>query len=390
VLPVGAVRLPGGAFEQLRFGSADAAQLAPDPHSFYDRKLFTDVAPIPGSAHEAWIGLSGLAIAAQQNGVDAKRLASSSLPARVVRVRYTPSAAVGQPNAAILETVTLPTPTGRGALRRLACTGPADCWAATTEGWLYHWTDGTPAPQDDDPAYAQLIAIRPPDGRTPQPLPNDDPVDDSRRFAPAPETITVPAPPAPEPPAPAVAAQQIGALITAPQSRAVGRDRIAVRFELARPARVGLAGELYGRVVARARVRTMVPGDQEIVLHVDPRRRPKRLRFATHELALTAPTLTTAVTRAGDGIAVRVAAPLAGAVTLTVVAAGGPAARAQRTVTLSGAATRTLHLALPGALRSRALTVGFAFRAVRGAAGPSTLAAQRLLDPLAAPRRAQR
>jgi hypothetical protein len=135
-----------------------------------------------------------------------------------------------------------------------------------------------------------------------------------------------------------------------------------------------------------------VPGDQEIVLRVDGRRRPKRLRFATRELALTAPTLTTEVARAGDGITAKVTAPLAGSVTLTVAprttAASATRTVAARTLALRApAAMRTLHVTVPAAYRSRGLTVRFAFRAEPGAKGPSALAAQRLLDPLAAPRR---
>jgi hypothetical protein len=193
--------------------------------------------------------------------------------------------------------------------------------------------------------------------------------------------VVEPPPPAPAPPAPA-ARRKIGALVLNARTRAVGRRRLELRFELARPARVGVAGELYGRVVARAAARRLVPGDQRLELAIDPRRRPKRLRFVTRELATTAPVLHTSATRDGEALLARVSAPAAGTVRLRATAAGAPAAT--RTATLRAGVRTAVRLALPRALRRHELLVRFDFTP---ASGGAKLAAQRIV---AAPRSAAR
>src|SRR6202000_2906368 len=44
----------------------------------------------------------------------------------------------------------------RGSAGPIACPAANDCWMATTEGWLFHWTDGRALAQDTDPAFHTL------------------------------------------------------------------------------------------------------------------------------------------------------------------------------------------------------------------------------------------
>jgi hypothetical protein len=55
----------------------------------------------------------------------------------------------------------------RGAATAIACPAAQDCWVATSQGWLYHLTDGTQLAQDTDPNFAGVLTYRPPDSGVP-------------------------------------------------------------------------------------------------------------------------------------------------------------------------------------------------------------------------------
>jgi hypothetical protein len=251
--PPFAAVLEAGTWRELRLD----AEFAPG-------ERFVDVAAIPGTA-QAWIAV--------QRFADRR---SPGARGRVLRV---------DASGVVVEDVTLPTSgSGRGAVARVDCAGPADCWAVTTAGWLLHWTDGTRSPLDADPAFARLIDFRPNESAA-QFIPDAPPPDDSRLFAPPPVEVQQAAPPAQAP-----AVQQLPALLTSVRSRMRGRRQLVITFRLARRARIGVVGRRRGKVVARFRTRTFLPGRRTIRVRLDPRRYPTRLAFAIRELDVqTAP-----------------------------------------------------------------------------------------------------
>jgi hypothetical protein len=114
------------------------------------------IAPVPGS-ESAWLSLSS----PEENG-----------------------AAVALVNAAgEAEFENLPGPEDhvgyRGSSGPIACAAANDCWMATSQGWLFHLTDGTTYPQDTDPDFVGPITSRPPDNGLPPVYPDLPPIDDS-------------------------------------------------------------------------------------------------------------------------------------------------------------------------------------------------------------------
>lgn len=175
----------------------------------------------------------------------------------------------------------------RGAATRVACPAANDCWAATARGYLYRWSDGASYPQDRDPAFQGTIATRPNEAAE-QVIADTPPEDDSLLNAPP---IEQPAPPV-ELPACKVLKSALSR-VDVGRARPLGRSaarassfRLTVRFRLARRARVGLVARRGGRVVARARPRTLRPGRRSMRLTVSRSRWPQRMRFTVKELAL--------------------------------------------------------------------------------------------------------
>jgi hypothetical protein len=70
----------------------------------------------------------------------------------------------------------------------------------------------------------------------------------------------------------------------------VDRTRLVVSFRLSRRARVGLVASRRGRVVGRARTRTLRPGAGRLSIRLSRKRWPTRLRFVTRDLELPAGT----------------------------------------------------------------------------------------------------
>jgi hypothetical protein len=152
---------------------------------------------------------------------------------------------------------------------------------ATTQGWLFHLSDGSRLPRDTDPAFAGPIAYRPPDEGVPQVIPDAPPPDDSGLLEtqasgngsqlevstpPGESTVTVP-------------------LLSHLHSRLVRGSTLELTFHLAVKARIGLLAKRRRQVVARAAMRVMTAGNRRLLLRLDPRRWPTKLDLQTHALA---------------------------------------------------------------------------------------------------------
>jgi hypothetical protein len=168
----------------------------------------------------------------------------------------------------------------KGAAERIACPAPHDCWMATTQGWLFHLSDGGKLPRDNDPAFTGPITFRPPDEGLPQVVPDAPPVDDSGLLG----ERTVPAPAILES-TPEAESRVTLPLVSAIHSRLVHGTMLELRFHLAVKARVRLIAKRKRSVVARTATRTFARGNRKLTLRLDRRRWPTKLDLQTHALA---------------------------------------------------------------------------------------------------------
>lgn len=260
-----------------RLGPSGFTDIAPNaaPGTFGATDRFTDVAALPQTSS---------ALAAVSSYADRR---SPNARGRIARI-----AADG-----ITTVERLPAGgAGRGTVARLACVGPDECWAATYGGWLYHLTDGTVHPQDDDPVFRSLITFRPNEAAA-QFVPDSLPVDDSQLLAPPPvqlETDTTAE----------TKTKKVRALLRNVKAGVKGRT-LTVRFRLSRKAKVQLIAQRKSKVVARTRYRMLKPGARKLTLRLDPKRWPTRLRFRTSEdAAADQPDPSQTPTESGDAPAV--------------------------------------------------------------------------------------
>jgi hypothetical protein len=170
-----------------------------------------------------------------------------------------------------------------GAVARIVCTAVDDCWAATTQGWLYHLApEGEEQlPEDTDQAFAGIIAYRPPDRGLPQIPPDAPPVDDSGLGEEPPPYGSV----LPEPPKKEGEARMAVPLVSHLHSRLVHGTTLELSFHLAVSARVRLIAKRHRAVVASTPMRTLKAGNCSLLLPLSPRRWPTRLDMQTHALA---------------------------------------------------------------------------------------------------------
>jgi len=238
--PIALYRTAGGGWQEV---SLDETVLKPGD-------IITAIAALPGSVD----AMAAVTRFADRNSTTAK--------ARVVRI---------SPSGAVQETRLPTSGSGRGSAARIACPAPEECWLATTAGWLFHYTDGSPHAQTTDAAFAQVIGFRPNESAE-QFIPDAPPVDNSLLFAPPPPEDADAAAPKPG---------RAKAVIKRVRKPVLRGNRLTVAFTVVRRARIGMVAYRGRRVVARARVRTMRPGKRKLVLKLKPRRRdyPKRLKF---------------------------------------------------------------------------------------------------------------
>jgi len=239
--------LPGGVTEQVAFGPSS-------PFPFGTR--VTDVAAEPGTG-AVWV-----AYVAPDAPGDSAQVARIDADGTVGRIDLVP--ALGDPIGP------------KGTASRIACPAAGDCWLATSRGWLFHLTDGTPAARDTDPAFAGPITVRPPDGGVPFQPPVDLPVDDSlRNQLPAEEP-----PNGGDEPAQRTSrrARRPRPLVSDVDTDLVrGTTTLAVTFRLSAKARVRVVARRRGAIVARTPVRRLGKGRHRLRLRLDRRRWPTRL-----------------------------------------------------------------------------------------------------------------
>jgi hypothetical protein len=220
---------------------------------FADTERFVDVAAVPGT-DTAWVAVQPF-----------HERRATNVKAKVARIRADGTA----------EAVRLPLAgSGRGSAARIACTSSTDCWLVTQAGWLFHFTDGTPLPHDDDPAFAGPITFRPNESAE-QFVPDRPPVDDSQLFAPPPVEVQQQATRRPR-------TRRLPPLIRGIRSR-VRRLTLTVSFTLVRRARVALIARRRGRVVARTRPKMLSRGKHSLRLKLNRKRWPTRLSFSVRE-----------------------------------------------------------------------------------------------------------
>jgi len=260
-------------------------QVAIDESQFGPTERFVDVAAVPGTS-TAWV--------ASQPFADR---ASVTAKARVARLGADGSTEVFRvPSSG----------SGRGSAARIAFSGPNEGWVATSAGWLFHYTDGTQYPQNDDSAFASLITFRPNEAAA-QAVPDTPPADDSQLFAPPPVEIVNTAT--------TTQTTQSAALPALMKNVKVSRKKltIAVRFQLVRRARVQLIAKRKTKVVAKTKQATLKPGRHTLTLKLTRKRWPTALRFNTRELDPGVPqstgtgTGTTTATTGGDTVTTRAA-----------------------------------------------------------------------------------
>ncbi len=168
-----------------------------------------------------------------------------------------------------------------GAVARLACPQPGDCWMATSKGWLYHLAPASERtlPRNGDPAFEHLISYRPPDQGLPQ-VPQDAPPADISGFHEqgiaeigsiaeakgAPESmVTLP-------------------LLSHVHSKLLRGSKLQLSFHLSVKARVKLVAQRKKAVVAATATHTFAAGNRLLLLQLNPHHWPTKLNLKTKPL----------------------------------------------------------------------------------------------------------
>lgn len=180
---------------------------------------------------------------------------------------------------------TLPTPAmglgAKGAAAKIVCPAHGDCWLATTQGWLFHYSEGSPVAPDTESPFTKVIGFRPLDEGLPQVQPDAPPADTSgvdeepaRPFVPVLEAVETKAP----------EARVTLPLLSHIKTKLVRRYTLEVRFHLAVKARVRVIAKRRRSVVASTRMDTLAAGNRQLLLTLDPHRWPTKLDMQTHAL----------------------------------------------------------------------------------------------------------
>ena len=240
--PPVAARLVGGAFQQLNLSGA----------SFGPNDRFGDVAAIPGEN----AAMATVVPFADRRSVNSK--------ATVARIQADGSTTLTKlPSAG----------SGRGSAARIACPAPNDCWMVTWAGWLFHYSDESPLPVDEDPAFQGTIDFRPNEAAE-QFIPDTLPEDDSQLFAP---------PPAETEKEKTQHAKRKPPLLKKVRSHLEGLT-LTVSFTVTRKAKVQLIAKRAGRKVAQTPLLTFAPGRRALHLRLDRDNYPTALAFKTSEV----------------------------------------------------------------------------------------------------------
>jgi hypothetical protein len=179
----------------------------------------------------------------------------------------------------------------RGEAGPIACPAAHECWLATTEGWLFHLTDGAVLEPDTDPFFdggGGVITFRPQDGGQVETLPDAAPEDDSLANQ-QPPTPVAPTQvkiggrkPKPAKPLVSASHSRLEQRKVKAHGREVTRQVLVLSFKLRARARVWLLAELHGKVVARSPKQVLEKGPQQLRLTLDPKRWPNKLKLEAH------------------------------------------------------------------------------------------------------------
>jgi hypothetical protein len=256
------MRYAGGSWSQI-FGPPEPP--GKDP---FGEDVVNSIAAEPGG-ESAWIALDTQRDAASPSPAEPALVARVSADGTVSDEQRLSGEAAGGAQA-----------TGpKGAAEKLACPAPHDCWLATSQGWLFHLSNGPTAP-DASAAFTGPITFRPPDEGVPQVVPDAPPVDDSGLTEEPPSITTETGSSTPE-----QAAMIRAPLLSDVHTRIRHRTTLELRFHLAVKARVRLVAKRRRSVVARTGMSTLAAGNRRLQLHLDPRRWPTKLDLETHALA---------------------------------------------------------------------------------------------------------
>jgi hypothetical protein len=158
-----------------------------------------------------------------------------------------------------------------GAAGPIDCPADDDCWMADSDGWLYHYTDGTQVPVDTDPDFAGVITVRPADGATVTVYGDIAPVDDSGTgqtyVAPTGTARTV-----------TTRTHGVTVRLTHVKAKVVHRTELMLSFNLNTRARIQIIAERHGKVVGRSARRVLDAGRRTLILKLDPKRWPNHLK----------------------------------------------------------------------------------------------------------------
>jgi hypothetical protein len=167
----------------------------------------------------------------------------------------------------------------RGGAGPIACPSAHECWLATTQGWLFHLTNGTQLANDGDPFFDGadgVITYRPPDAGVAQ-IPSDEPPED--------DSLANQQPPVPAasgsgaPGTTGVSTAPKKALVSNMHTHLLKGDVLEITFTLSGRAHVQLLASRHGSVVARSRRETLRKGSHTVKVALNPRHWPTKLNL---------------------------------------------------------------------------------------------------------------
>ncbi len=248
--------------------------LGPESHPsglqrFGEGEAVTSIAAEP-ETHAAWIALDTVPDELQPSATASARLARVEASGQVSDELVLPE------NAKPLG------PTGAAA--DLACPGEHDCWLVTSQGWLFHLSvAGESAGGPPDAAFAEEpgelpITFRPLDESIPQTVLDTVPEEQTRKNETA--NTTAPTTVAPEP-----FLRVPVQLVSHVHSRLVHGTTLELSFHLAVKARVQLIAERRRRIIAKTADETLRAGNRKLLLRLNPKRWPTKLKLNTRNLA---------------------------------------------------------------------------------------------------------
>lgn len=162
----------------------------------------------------------------------------------------------------------------KGTVVKIDCPAVDECWAATTDGWLYRYAEpGSTPPLDTEAAFATVVTFRP-NEVIEQAVSDAPPEDDSLLFAPPPPTDQL----VEQPPT----VKRLRPAVRSVRSKLVGM-KLRITFTVVRRARVSFTARKGRKVVASARTKVLRKGKHSVTLKLSRKRWPDRLSMKVTE-----------------------------------------------------------------------------------------------------------